>query len=188
MSTEPTIYRASGQFVTAYRAFQDQYRAFAATIKAYNDANPEHPAALTRGNLSLNVSVRGFKDTNPRSPVPDGLSRKQGRDYLIPVRGPRGQKWRDEIAAISTPPSVEALYNAHGFDTFVIGHGGMYTAGVEDCGEHGVFVKIGEPFPRPSEHLALVPLSEYYRAREASEDAADREVADSLIPATPEKT
>jgi len=169
---EPNIYRASDQFVAAYQAFQERHREHMAKIKDYCDTHPEHPAAVTRNNLDHRLVVRGFTDVTPGAPVPDGLSRKQGREYLIPVRGPRGQRWRDEIAALGSFPSVAKLFNDHGFDTFVAGAGGLYTAGVEDLGEQGVFVKIGEPFPRPSEHLTLVPLSEFYRAREAHQAAA----------------
>lgn len=165
--TELNVYRASEQFVTAYRKFQDQHRAHMSTIISYCEAHPGHPISLVRSNLTHQISIGGFKDVTPAVPPPDGLSRKRGRGYLIPARGPRGQRWRDEIKALGNFPSVEDLFTAHGFDVFVLGDAGMFTAAVEDCGANRIFVKIGVPFPRPSEHLTPVPLSECYLAREA---------------------
>lgn len=166
-----TVYRASAAFVAAYHAFQAESREHKRAIKAYCDEHPERPVMCSRSTLDHEITVRGFKDTAPGSPVPDGLSRKVGREYLIPVRGPRGQFWRDEIAKLGKFPSVSKLFGQHGFDTIVIGPDRMFGVGVEDCGEHGVFVKVGHPFKHPSEHLTQVPLSEYYLAHEAKQAA-----------------
>lgn len=172
MSTEPVAYRASGQLTSSYRAFMERYHVARISVRDYNDAHPDHPLWVWKSSIDHDILVRGFADVRPDREPPAGLSRKQGRGYLIPARGAAGAAWRKLLVDYSRFPNAEVdVFKANGVPMQVFDALRIHVAGLFDFGEHGVFLRIGVAYDKPVDHLTPVPLSEFYAAKEAHEAA-----------------
>lgn len=172
MSTEPVAYRVSTSFARAYRAFVAVERTARQAIIDYNEQHPGRELVVQKDRVDHEITIVGFADPDRKQPPPDGLSRSAKRDYLIPQRGPSGEPWRKVIADLSAFPELgETVFRPHRVSPYFIDSdaGLIRTAGIYDYGEHGVFLRIGAPYPKMSEHLTPVPLSEFYAAKEAHE-------------------
>jgi hypothetical protein len=168
-SRDPHVYRASDDFVAAYRAFRKRYAEVHLALCDYNVANPAHPLVALRHH-DQSISVCGIEDVHPDQDPPEGLSRSQRRRYLLPRRGEIGAGWRALIKDHDRYPNVEKeVFEPLGVSSYLLDLEAQrsWMAGVYDYGEHGVFVRISVPYAEPLEHLTKVPLSEFYLAREA---------------------
>ncbi|MFJ5984260.1 hypothetical protein [Lentzea sp. NPDC092896] len=171
MAKEPTAYRASDELAAAYRQYLVDCHAQHEKANAYNRANPELPLYIWQSRYDHGITVCGFVD-KPSQAVPPGLSRKQDRPYFIPRRGITGDGWRKVIAEYDRYPSLqEMVLRPHGLAVCLRVDFNLHVAGIFDFGEPGVFVRIGTPYPEPGNHLTVVPLSEFYRAKESFEGA-----------------
>jgi hypothetical protein len=176
VSTERVAYRASDEFAAAYRAYHARYLAARAAALAYDRANPDHPLHVRKSNLDQRIDVYGFGDVHTDREPPEGLSRRRGRDYLVPKRGRPGDRWRAIIAEYGKqfPDPVRDVFTPHQVPPYIhdLERGRAHTPGIYDFGERGVYVLIGREFDDAGPHLARAPLSEYYAAKEFHELAA----------------
>lgn len=174
MSSDPVAYRVSESFAAAYRAFTAAERTARQAIADYNEQHPGRELVLQQGRVDHEITVVGFADSDRKQSAPGGLSRSAKRSYLIPRRGPSGEPWRRVMAAHSVFPELgEMVFRPHRVSPYFIDAdaGLIRTAGLYDYGQRGLFLVIGAPYPKPSEHLTRVPLSAYYAAKEARDPA-----------------
>lgn len=170
MSTEPVAYRVSEHLSASYRAFMERYHAARIGVRDYNEAHPDHPLWVWKSGIDHDILVRGFADVHPDRKPPAGLSRKQGRDYLIPVRGAAGAAWRKLLVDYNLFPNAEVdVFKANGVPMQMFDALRVHVAGIFDFGERGVFLRIGVAYDKPVEHLTRVALFEFYAAQEAHE-------------------
>jgi hypothetical protein len=175
MSPDLYAWRASDEFAAAIRKFKDAKRTAVASeaIRGFNEAHPSNKLAWTgRGAFSMDLDLRGFMDDGE---LPEGLSRAQSRRWLLPVRGKKGDYWRDAVkAAKRAMPSLDAVFVEHKVATFTMSSDMAYGVGVFDDGKNVYLhckgdIRTERPFLDSSPHIAPVTLSEYYQARELHE-------------------
>jgi hypothetical protein len=168
--SDPTAYRASDTLAAAYRAYLADYNTARLAAVAYDNEHPAHPLYAWQSNVDRHVEILGFRDVDPHSEPPVGLSRRQGRPYLVPKRGIPGDPWRAVITQYDRFPDPGTLLNTHEVPSYVhdLERHRVFVPGIHDFGEHGVFVTIlGRAFDDPGPHLTRAPLSTYYAAKEA---------------------
>lgn len=174
MRAEPVAYLVSESFADAYRAFVAAESTARQAIVAYNEQHPGRELVLQQDRIDHEITVVGVANPDTQVPTPDGLSRSVKRTYLIPKRGLAGEPWRRVIAEHSAFPRLgDTVFRPHGVPLYFIDTdaGLILTAGLYDFGGAGLFLLIGAPYPTQSEHLTVVPLSEFYAAKESREAA-----------------
>lgn len=177
-------YRANPDLAAALRAEAEARREFwDLVVTPYVEGSPNNPPVWRRPGEPVCV---GFADDRRDDPPPEGLSRAKTRTYLIPLRGQRGQEWRDRIAAFNKTPRPEKVLRRFGVPTEVWGTSRIYFSSWMDLGGPNVAVFFGtELTPVPA---ALEPMkrSEFYALHEA---AMERERAvEGSVSVLPEET
>lgn len=131
--------------------------------------------SLWRRTIGVDMECLGFSDPRPDKPPPDGLSRRKGREELIPARGAAGQPWRDDLALLRTRPRLSAVLKEFGvqIEIFRPDLHRFYVPGmlITDTASY-IFWAV--EYPNDNAHLTLVKLSEFYAAQEAHNTATMR--------------
>jgi hypothetical protein len=174
--TPKFTWRASDELTAAIREYHKARKEFIATaVHEFNAEHPDHGARWYRHSFTLDPVFRGFADGT--TDVPEGLSRAQKRDYLIPARGPKSKPWRESVAAMGKIPTLDVVFREHNLASNVWSGQHVYQPGMFDDGEH-VFIACGgditteRPADGTSKHVTPVKLSEFYAAKEAHEAKA----------------
>lgn len=158
-------YRASDELTAALNDYDQACRAFQRdVIDPWEAAHPEvNPLWMIR---HVDIELIGFSD--PGGKVPEGLSRAQNRAELIPRRGKAGAPWGEAMMQLNRRPKLSAVFTRFGIEITILrlDHSRIYTPGLVAT-PLGTFIFWGVEHPNPGEHLAPVPLSVFYTAREA---------------------
>lgn len=145
---------------TAWRAYMGP----TGPVAEYQNTHPGNELYASTG---LETRFDGF--ANGAATVPAGLSYRNGRAYLIPKHGETGEPWREVLAGFNRGvPNLGNVLRAWHIPTYVIDadRSMLCHVGIQDYGVHGLFLTIGTALKEDSV-LTLVPLSEFYAAKEA---------------------
>lgn len=163
-------YRVSEEFAALYRDFWTRFTEAHTRTAEYNKANPDHPLYVVRS-YDHSVNVLGFEDTHPRRTPPVGLSRAIGRKWLISSRGAKGDPWREVIREHSNYPNAQRdVFGPLKVESHLLNLdlGRVFSAGVYDCGDLGMFIRIGGRYDDLNAHVTHVPPSIFHTAYEAA--------------------
>lgn len=167
---EKLTWRSSDAFAAALRAYRQVRQEFIDTVvSVFNEQEPKHEAKWLQSPASLDPKCVGFADGTPD--VPEGLSRAQNRDYLIPVRGSKGDRWRTVLDRMKQYPSMDHVFKAHGVHTMVFSEHTLHTPGMFDDGTHFYLICKGDIAIAETKHLVPIKMSEFYAAKEAWESS-----------------
>lgn len=132
--------------------------------------------SLWRRTIGVDMECLGFSDLHPDRPPPAGLSRRKGREELIPARGVAGQPWRDDLTKLRTRPRLSTVFAEFGVQIEIprTEHHRFYVPGVLVTTD-AAYIFWGCDYPNSNAHLTPVKLSEFYAAREAHDAAMTRD-------------
>jgi len=103
MTNEFHFYRADDALTAALREHHRQIKEhYDQVVAPFKDAHPDNDPIIR----NPSGVIIGFRDGKPGDPPPNGLSRAQRRDHLIPVKQAAGDPWREAEKTL-TPPSNE---------------------------------------------------------------------------------
>lgn len=168
-------YRASDALAAALRRHKQDCDAFYRDVlgpweKAAGEIN-----SLWRRTIGVDLECLGFSDPQPNEPPPNGLSRRKGREELIPARGAAGQPWRDDLALLRTRPRLSAVFTEFEVQVEIphVERHRFYVPGVLVTAD-AAYIFWGCDYPNGNAHLTPVKLSEFYAAQEAHNTATMR--------------
>lgn len=169
------FYRPSAELAAALRDYEAQRtRHIETVVRPFVKQYPDNEPLVN----SLSNQVIGFKDGKPEDPPPEGLSRSQRREHLIPVRQAAGDPWREWMRKLELPVRREQVFRRFGCDAVMgmsmvhEGRAAMHYPNFVDFGddEGGMFVYYGTELPTVPESLTPVKRSEFYAIQEAYEE------------------
>lgn len=180
MRSDVFAYRASQALTSELRQRLAERREFVAeVIVPWDMAHPEAPIAKAESGFSCDSFLVGFLDVDRLADPPEGLSRAQTRDFLIPVRGKTGRAWREALAKVRELPRVDPVLRSRGVPTHVFTRDCRVSAPGILMGLDAVYLTYLRALQQDEfgldveaedgRALTLVPLSVYYAAREAAE-------------------
>jgi hypothetical protein len=161
--TDPTLAAEIQEIKAAWRAYMGP----GGPVAEYQR---NHPGNDLYASIGLETTFEGF--ANGAATVPEGLSYRRGRDYLLPMRGVAGKPWRDVLDRFNRGvPNISEFLSDRKIPSYVLDadRSMLCHLSIQDYGDHGVFLTIGTALRLSNDRLALVPLSEFYAAKEAFE-------------------
>jgi hypothetical protein len=164
-----SYFRASTALAKDLRDFQACRRQYVVDhVDPYRVEFPQNSPWM----LLLEEKVVGFTDDAPHLPPPAGLSRSSRRDYLIPLTGKIGARWRERLDLFNNKlPKSSDVWKKHDIPRDVLRGDSIYLTHYVDFGPGNLIVITGgifEPIP-----IVLSPLrtSEFFLLKEEYEDA-----------------
>jgi hypothetical protein len=181
MGEELYAYTASPELAQAWAENEEQRSAFIrVVVQEWDREHPDATIAWVPDPGGADQHPVGFMDGG--GPVPDGLSRAQGRRYLRPKQGRTGDVYREALQRMKDLPSRTAVFSRFDVPTRVMGGPGdrlgsiryvMTQAAVLD----GTLWVINRGGPLASLHLEARKLSEFHAARERQQEIEAAEKA-----------
>lgn len=176
--TDLLAWRASDEFAAALRArMSEKSEFFDDVLGPWTKAHPGHEPFGSNGNATtFDQRVDGFADADRKVDPPAGLSRAQRRDYLKPVRGPAGDRWREVLRELNACPSIDAVFKQFGVPVFaLVGHRlCRFNLHLWDEVWLTATADIPSTVVNGVEHVTAAKTSEFYAAKEAREAAGSR--------------
>lgn len=160
---ERFFYRASDKLAADLRAYAVAREAFLdEVVRPWMVEHPDHEPIQN----SWSQRALGFRDGRPNDPPPEGLSRAQSRDYLIPKRGKSGEPWRQRLAKFDRQPKRDDVFDKHAVPTQQLTGNRLCLTSFVDLNDDTVVVYSGAELSSPA--LAPMKRSEFYALHEAA--------------------
>lgn len=173
MSTpERYAWRTSAAFGDAINELREAERKYVAGVIAPWNAehDPIKVGLSSRDIATLDRRVIGFFPMPDKS-VPKGLSASKKRDYLLPMRGPSGEEYRNILKELNRIPSMDAVFERFNAPVFTMGNGFLSRVGITYA-DGAVYLSCKSDILGGKQHseLTLVKLSVFYAAQELQEE------------------
>jgi hypothetical protein len=181
--TDRYAYRCSPEMSEAVYARALEQQEFRARV--WDSWMREHPGIMIsyrRQAVSTDLEVMGFQTLGAQDKT-TGLSWSHKRGYAAPVRGPRGEPWRQALARLREYPSMDEAFADFGVPTGTSVEDATYAVALEFSPERILYLECGGDLfdglpegrlPSTIRRVAMQELDAVRESNEAIREAAKR--------------
>lgn len=169
--TELYFYRASTELAERLRAYTEAAAYYRDKIvRPFVELHPNNEAVQS----NWTKKVIGFRDGTPNDSAPEGLSRNQKRNYLIPKRGQAGDYWHSKMVELNErKPLLSAVLDEFNIPREVTRPelSKMFMVDFTDFGGDDVLIYLGCELESVPAALTPIKRSEGYAIQERYREA-----------------